>query len=668
MAISWQIPRNCLAWVLSAQLLLLLPHALRLPWWVIGTYLACALWRIQIYQGRWSLPPKYLKVILAALCFFGIYQSYGTFIGLEPTVALLFSGFSLKLLEVSARRDVYLLIFLGYFVAAMGFLFSQELWLALYLFMCLLVLTAALVALHQHSLDQLSRVSLKKATTIFLQAIPMMVVVFLVFPRMGPLWTVPMPSSKAKTGMSETLSPGDVSDLGLSDELVFRVVFEQTPPNRSQLYWRGLILSGFDGRAWSQRVFAVKPLSDGDARQLRDSFTSPLAYQVIQEPTQQQWLFTLATAYSADDRFSLTTDYRLVSQRPIRSRIQFQVESDLDAAKSGVAEQDMLQFFTRLSGNNNALSRGLASQLRAESASDWDYLQRVLAKFAQENFVYTLKPPLLGDDPVDEFLFTTRRGFCEHYASSFTFLMRAAGIPARVVVGYQGGDFNAINNTLTVRQYDTHAWSEVWFQDSGWVRVDPTAAVSPERIEFGLEQALAANQEEFLSDSPLSPYRYRHIDWINQLRLQLEAMNYKWTVWVLNYEGQVQVDVLRSLLGEVTPTRIAIMVLMTGLIVFALMAWNMLQGARHLAPEQRMYLGMCKALQGIGLRRNPSEGPIDFAVRITADDPGWKHYVLGATRAYVDLSFAPLPDDQRQLVLKQLKSDVRKLRYHLKLR
>lgn len=667
MAISWQIPRNCLAWVLSAQLFLLLPHAMRLPWWVMVAYLTCAFWRIQIYQGRWSLPPKYLKVIMAALCFWGIYQSYRTFIGLEPTVALLFSGFSLKLLEVSSRRDVYLLIFLGYFVAATGFLFSQTLWLAVYLFVCLLVLTSALVALHQHSLNQLSVHSLRKATLIFVQAIPLMIVIFLVFPRMGPLWSVPMPSSQGKTGMSETLSPGDISHLGLSDELVFRAVFQDAPPPHNERYWRGLVLSIFDGRAWNQQVYSVKVLTRREAARLHSAFGQPFSYTVIQEPTQQQWLFTLTTPYINDGRFKMTSDYRLVSERPIRARIQFDVESDLAIARDRDSESDVLRYYTRLPSEGNPRSLELARQLRDEVATDADYVRRVLQMFNTEDFVYTLKPPRLGGQVIDEFLFTSRRGFCEHFASSFAFLMRAAGVPSRVIAGYQGGDFNPLNNTLAVRQYDAHAWVEVWLPGQGWVRVDPTSAVAPQRIEYGLEEALAANQEEFLSDSPLSPHRYRHIDWINTLRLQLEAMNYHWTVWVLNYEGQLQFNVLKRLLGEVTPVRVAALVILTGLLVFVVMARRMIQRQEELPPEQRAYLAMCNALREVGYEREPSEGPIDFARRVAEYEPQWKAQLMGATRAYVDLSFAPLSEDQRKLVFRQLKAEVRKLRYRLRM-
>lgn len=666
MAIAWQIPRNCLAWLLAAQLFLLMPHITRLPWWVLVAYLCCAIWRVQIYQGRWSLPPRYLKVLLAILCFGGIYQNYGTLMGLEPTVALLFSGFCLKLLEIGARRDAYLLIFLAYFVAATSFLFSQELWLTLYIFFCLLVITTALVALHQHGLNQLSLKSFKKASVIFLQAVPMMLVLFLVFPRLGPLWSVPLPNTEAKTGMSESLSPGDVSKLGLSDELVFRVVFEDKPPPKKDLYWRGIVLSLFDGRTWKQSMFRVPQLSPEEAQSVRGSFANPVRYRIIQESTRQHWTFTLPKAFSDDSRLRLFADDRLMTFLPITSRIQYDVVSDLTAARGTELSAEQAQFFTHLRVPGNSRARSLAQTMRLESASNADYVERVLTMFSTQEFFYTLKPPLLGANPVDEFLFNSRRGFCEHYASSFVFLMRAVGVPARVVAGYQGGDLNPINNTITVRQYDAHAWAEVWLEQQGWVRVDPTAAVAPQRIEFGLEQALAANQEQFLADTPLSPHRYRSIAWLNSLRLQLDVLNYQWTTWVLNYQGQNQYEVLSELLGAVTPLRIGILVIATGCLVFLFMAVKLMQTRRRIKPEQKAYLSMCQALASAGYERMPSEGPIDYARRISDSNPTWKAHVLAATRAYVSLSFEPLSETQRKTYHKQLWSEVLKLRYRLR--
>lgn len=667
MAISWQIPRNCLIWLLLSQFVLLLPHVQRLPWWVLLVYGCCTVWRIMVYQGRWSLPPGYVKFALAVLSFGGIYQSYGTVVGLEATVALLFAGFSLKLFEIGTRRDVYLLIYLAYFVAATAFLFSQTLLLSLYLLFCLLVITSALVALHQHGFGAFSLGSLRKAAIIFSQAIPLMIILFLVFPRFQPLWSVPLPSSEGKTGMSDTMSPGDISRLGRSDALVFRVVFDGRIPDQSRLYWRGLVLSQFDGRRWRPGRSGMHWMSPQAQNQVKDGFEHPIRYHIIQEPSDHNWTYTLAVAYSASPLLRMVSDYRLITLDPIRSRIQYDVVSDTGAVKGLHLTAHEQHFYTKLPVRGNKRSRQFAQQLRLASSSEPSYIERVLTFFATQKFYYTLEPPVLGANPVDEFLFQTRRGFCEHFASSFVFLMRAAGIPARVVVGYQGGEVNPLDNTVTVRQYDAHAWAEVWLSGKGWIRFDPTAAVSPLRIESGLESALAQNREPFLADSLLSPYRYRNIRWLNRLRLHLEAINYYWTSWILDYQGQRQLDVLGDILGKVNSTRIAILLISVGLVMFGVISWPLLKVRRLLKPEQRLYLDMCRRLSRAGFERKSSEGPIDYARRVASQNPSWKPGLLAATRAYIKLSFEPLSDTQRKRVYRQFRAEVFRLRYRLRM-
>ncbi len=668
MSISWQIPRNCLAWLLLSQAALITPHALRLPWWVIATYTLCALWRIMVYQGRWSLPPKFINIVLALLCFLGIYQSYGSLIGLEPTVALLFSGFSLKLLEISKKRDVYVLIFLAYFAALTAFLFSQDFSVAVFILFTLLLITSALVALHQHSYDQLNFVSLRRAVVIFLQAIPLMVLLFIIFPRFDPLWSVPSASGQATTGMSDTMGPGDISDLSQSGALAFRVDFDGERPVKQAMYWRGLVLSKFDGRRWQQGRWKQDLFNRQQTKAIRERLDNPIAYTVIQEPTYQPWLFSLALAYSDERNINIMPDYRLVSIDDVHSRIKYRVLSDQRAVIEPYLSQQALRFETHLPSAVNPRARQFAQQLLAESNDQQQFVDRVLNTFRQQEFFYTLKPPLLGKHSVDEFLFDTKKGFCEHYASSFVFLMRAAGIPSRVVVGYQGGEVNPITGSVLVHQFDAHAWAEVWQSGKGWVRVDPTAAVSPLRIEQGLERALEQGQESFLSDSPLSPLRYRNIQWLNKLRLQMDAFNYYWTRWILDYEGERQLNVLKRLLGKITPWRIAALFIVVGAIVLALVAMGLLKGRRKTksSPEIRLYLRLCQLLEKAGFKRLPHEGPIDFARRVTEQQPACKQHVLTATRAFVTLSYEPLPLEQKAAVLKQLRSEVFKVGYLLK--
>jgi transglutaminase-like putative cysteine protease len=662
-SIAWQIPRNCLAWILLAQIALVAPHAQRLPWWVLAAGIVSGLWRVMVYQGRWSLPPIGLKSILALCCFVGIFTSYGTMLGLEPTVALLFAGFFLKLLETSQKRDVYLLIFLAYFVALTAFLFSQDFSLALFILGTLLLISTAMVALHQHSYDRFSVVSLKKSALIFMQAVPLMVLLFLVFPRMQPLWSVPVPSHQAKTGMTDSMSPGDVSGLSQSSKLAFRVVFENAVPSKHDMYWRGLVMSRFDGRRWYQDLAAQVPLQPQQLNSLSAQINNPIAYRVIQEPTYQPWLFSLAFAFSDDKKIHIMSDYRLHRTEDVHTRSQYQVLSDKDFIMDETLNLRQRQLATALPAKGNPKARQLANQLWMNAKGPQDYIERILKLFRQQNFIYTLQPPLLGKESIDEFLFASRKGFCEHYASSFVFLMRAAGIPARVVAGYQGGEINPLTGTVLVHQFDAHAWAEVWLENKGWQRVDPTAAVSPLRIEYGLERALQQQEETFLSGSPLSPLRYRNIAWLNQLRLQVDAFSYYWSRWVLAYEGERQLTLLTQWLGAVTPWRLAAVLIGIGAIPLLLTALSLLNGRGALKPaaELKLYLRMCRRLEKAGWVRQANEGPMDFARRIVAQQPRGQQHLVNATRLFVSLSYEPLSQDEKALALQQLRREVLKV-------
>lgn len=667
MSVSWQIPRNCLAWILVSQLALIVPHIQRLPWWVTASYLVCAVWRIMLYQGRWSPPAKGIKILLASMCFVGIYLSYGASVGLEPTVALLFTGLSLKLLELNSKRDVYIVIFLAYFAALTAFLFAQSIWLAAFILVVLLLITTSLVALHQHGYHEISFRTFKTSALLFLQAIPLMLVLFIIFPRFEPLWAVPTPSHQAKTGISPTMSPGDIANLGVNTGLAFRASFEGVVPMQQDMYWRGLVLSEFDGREWSQHEWTKTLISKQRQREFFPPTAELYRYSIIQEATNQPWIFAMPLAYSDDPKVKGVSDFRLVYGDNIYARVKYDVVSNTDVKLQPQLPNYIRRIETQLPPDINPESRLFARRLMNESIDEQDYIYRVLRNFTFNEFVYSLKAPVLGENSVDEFLFQTRRGFCSHYASSFTFLMRAAGIPARVVVGYQGGELNPITGTVLVHQFDAHAWVEVWQQDLGWQRYDPTGAVSPARIEFGLEEALKEQANEFLSDSPLSPLKYRNVEWLNELRMQLDALNYYWAAWVLDYQGESQVNFLKKLLGDVSPWRVAVLFLGVGFAVMFIVALFLFKGmgANRAAPEVRLYLQVCKRLSKAGYQREAHEGPIDFCRRIAAQQPTIKPALLAVTRVFVSLSYEPLGDEQRAIMLQRLRSDAFSLRRKL---
>lgn len=645
-----QIPRNALGWAILSMFTLVLPHIERIPPWVLAVYLVAAFWRIMVYRGRWSFPRWPVKLGLIFAGFAGILLSFRSLVGLEPTVALLLTAFALKLLELAERKDAYVLLFLGYFVVLTEFLFSQDLLIVLLCLLNVIIVTTALVALHRPGDNSFNLRPMRQAAVMVLQAAPLMLVLFFLFPRIGPLWTVPIKSQQAKTGMSEFMSPGDVSRLSRSGEVAFRVAFDGEVPPQSELYWRGLVMSRLRQGTWSALNFYEAPASE--RRQNRPQVLGePLRYSIIMQPTQQRWLYGLRYARSSSSGVMHSADYRMFRPVLIEDDYLYQVRSWPDTVLEPELSAWRRRIELALPEGDNPRTRQLAARLVAESAGPEEVVQRALSLFRSEPFVYTLQPPLLPQsDRMDAFLFDTRRGFCEHYASAFVIMMRAAGVPARVVAGYQGGEVNPVNGTVIVHQFDAHAWAEVWLAGQGWVRVDPTAAVAPERIERGLEDALA-EEGSFLADSPLSPLRYRKIDLINQLRLRYDALTYSWQAWVVGFDADKQFDLLKSVFGDFSARKFALALLGSwALVLIPVAALLLLRRKTHaLSRLDRLYLGFCQRLEKMGVAREAGEAPQDFARRAQQQLPRLAQQIADVTRRYDQLAYADNPSAEGQL-------------------
>lgn len=674
-----QIPRSSVVWLLIAQFAVMLPHSPRLSWWMIVIWLLCALWRLAMFRGEARYPGVLIRLVMVVVGCIGIAVDFGRLGGLDITVALLILAFSLKMIEVRQRRDLFLVLYLAYFVVAAAFLFSQSILLAFYQIACVILITTALAATQQAQSNLSQWAALRTATKLILQAIPIMLVFFVVFPRLGPLWSVPTTQNSSQMGIGDTMSPGDIAELSRSGGLAFRVVFDNTIPSREQLYWRGTTLSYFDGRSWGphpalpgmsyrQLNWSSQPLTSSlpvkrDAEVLR--------YELTLEASENHWVFALPAVsrfneidYSGKrNQITVTNDLSLRSSMPLYTRISFQIESQLGYTLEHELPKDRRFLETAIPSSVNPKSQALARRWLAEADSPSAYVNRVLSYFREEPFFYTLHPPLLGKHSVDEFIFESRRGFCEHYAGAFAFLMRAANIPARIVVGYQGGEENPFNNSITVRQFDAHAWTEVWLAGQGWQRVDPTSAVAPQRILEGLEQALS-NREEFLSGSAFSPLRYRDIAWLSAFRLRLDAINYQWQKWVVNFDTARQMSVLKGLIGKITPLRVALFMLSAMGIILALVAVSVLR--HRVSPNQRvedrLYWQFCQRLERQGLVRAAGEAPGDFAQRIATQQPELAHAVNKITQCYQAIVYADINDP---LLLKELKRLVRNFKPQL---
>lgn len=641
MKIQERISRNALFWIILCMLFLVAPHAVRLPVWVLGVYVVAVLWRTMVFQGRWSFPGKIVKVALTVSCFIGIYASFDTLVTLEATVALLLTAFALKLIELVRRKDAYVLLFLGYFVCITEYLFSQDLLITLLGLINVGLVTTALVALHQPEQHDFSAKPLRLAGKMMLQALPLMVILFFFFPRFGPLWTVPLKSGIAKTGMSDFMKPGDVAGLSQSDEVAFRVSFEGDIPPRSELYWRGLVFSRLDEGVWS----ALGPF-DLPAEEIRpapvERVGDAVRYSVILEPTQQNWLYGLRLARSSHSGVLEAPDYRMYSPSPIESEFMYRVQTWPDAQLDLELSQWRRKIETRLPHGSDNRVRELARAMHAEAGSDTAFIAAVLDMFYTEPFVYTLQPGLLPEENgMDHFVFQSRRGFCEHYAYAFVLMMRAAGLPARVVAGYQGGEINPVNKTVIVHQFDAHAWAEVWLPGEGWRRFDPTSAVSPARIEFGLEEAMAS-EGSFLAERPLSPLRFRKIPLINQLRLRYDALTYRWQSWIVSFDNERQFELLHNWFGEVSARLFVSIFLGTWGLVLIPVAISLLrrQPTRKLKPLDQHYRTFCASLEKAGLVREPGETPAQFALRAQAELPQYSGQLEQITRLYNRLAYA----------------------------
>jgi transglutaminase-like putative cysteine protease len=470
-----------------------------------------------------------------------------------------------------------------------------------------------------------------------MQALPVMLVLFILFPRVaGPFWILPKSSHSGVTGLSNSLSLGNVSQLSLSDEIAFRVKFEGAIPPPDERYWRGPVLWWTNGRDWKtgfqqNRAIVQKNLQVTD---------QPYDYTVTLEPHNERWLFALDLPIDTPSQAFMNSDYQLLAHKPIRQRLRYQLRSYTHYHAYALAVSQY-RLSLRLPKGQHPRTRALAAQWQQENSEPAAIVQRALQYFNQAPFVYTYTSPLLLNDPVDEFLFKTRRGFCEHYAVAFTVLMRAAGIPARIVTGYLGGQINPIGDYLIVRQRDAHAWSEVWLQNKGWVRIDPTSAVAPERVEQGIDTALPSEFNPFgfetnwhRDSTPVKMWEQMHNAW--------DAINNGWNQWVLGYDPAQQRQLLSQIgLEDIHWRDMAILlIVIISFFLLSYAAWMFLRP--HYVRQdkaQQIYQRFCKKMARHGLPRHPSEGPLDYATRLSTARPDLAADIQQVIAFYVQIRY-----------------------------
>jgi len=612
--IDYQIPRNVLALLMLAQVVVVVPHVAQLSPWIVAVCLFCGYWRAMVYQGRWAYPPGIVKFGLVVAAVAGLAISGNGAFSVETASSLLVLAFALKLIEMKTRRDAYLVIFLSYFVMATEFLFSQSMAIAFYEVLAAVMVTAAMVGLNQLQSDVRPMASIRLAASLLAQALPLTLILFLFFPRIAPLWNVPLPAG-AKTGITGKVKPGEIAKLAQSDEIAFRVVFDGAVPPTESLYWRGVIYNEFEDGEWKEGKAPPRARpNDLVPESLRGS---PISYRVMQEPTFASYLFALATPMVDSKDIALRSNYTLLADKPLMGLRHYKVDSYREFRRG--QGRDRPRQTGTLSLEDNPLVREWAQKTLAEAGSVDAYVERVLQEIEQR-FVYTLEPPLLPDKgSIDTFWFDTQAGFCSHFAGAFVVLMRSVGLEARMVGGYQGGAINPITGHLVVRQYDAHAWAEVFDTERGWLRVDPTAAVAPERIRAGLNAALSAEDRSRLS--ALTNARLGALGGVTRLLHMFDSVQHRWNMWVVGYDSNLQMDYLTKLLGKKpTTAQIGAMILFGGVLSLGLagVVLFLRRPARPKNPVLGAFARFCQSAEGRGLVREPWESPMAFVRRVAS--------------------------------------------------
>ncbi|MDJ0880614.1 MAG: DUF3488 and transglutaminase-like domain-containing protein [Gammaproteobacteria bacterium] len=598
--------RTSIVAVSLSFLVAMLPHFFNLPFWITGFTLFALMWRGAQSRGwLWAIP-RWILVPLVLAGGISVFAEYWTIVGREPGLALLTVMTSFKFLESKTHRDILILVFLCYFLLATHFLFGQTLYIAAYMFGALIFITTTLITINQREENIALSERLKIASRLIGLSVPIMLILFLLVPRIpGPIWGITQEQRGGVTGLSETMSPGEISNLITSNEVAFRVTFDGTVPRQDQLYWRGPVMANFTGRTWLQHKHTeLKNLNVGQTGQL-------VQYTITLEPNGKNWLFGLDIPTGIIEDSYMNNEYQLTSDKAVNDLKRYTLSSTLTYQLELEESLDYLLLTSEYPENSNPETLALGQRWAREYNSDTEIVNAALSMFRNQEYIYTLQPPVLGRHSSDEFLFSTRRGFCEHYASSFTLLMRAAGIPARIVTGYQGGEYNQVGNYLIVRQSDAHAWSEVWLEDQGWVRIDPTAAVSPDRIEIGLDQALNEGLSSFkiANRNPL----------IGKILYSWDNLQHSWNRWVLNYDQQKQMRFLSNLGLGIRTWGDMVIALVIGLVLITGSYW-LISWYRDLPERPADYEiiinRLLKKLERSGYQRKPSEYLHEFLVRI----------------------------------------------------
>jgi transglutaminase-like putative cysteine protease len=631
----------------TVLLLVQFPHIVHLPIWISLTGAGLVGLRLFLLHEphrkllRFLLSPITVTLLAAATAFL-IRLDFGYAIGRDPSVAFLFVLVAAKFAEIRRDSDATLLLCLSAFLLLTQYFYSQTMFSALVTLPTIVALVFALSILRDSQNPAKNTQQIKLVGKLLLHGLPLAALLFFIFPRLpGPLWSLPE-DSMATTGLSDSMSPGSIGELSKSNEVAFRVEFDGPPPASHQLYWRGPVLSEFDGRNWNTR----KSMMETGQRQ-QGGKSDLHSYTVMLQPHKQRWLFALDAAsslprsdnvkpdnpgYTSSKRVlgRLMSDGQLIANQPVTQLLRYRQSSNLSATLHTSRPRPLNTLY--LPGKNTKTIE-FAISMRNRYASELNYAMSVLQHFNRDVFRYTLKPQLLGDAPVDEFLFQTKEGFCEHYAAAFVVMMRAAGIPARVVTGYQGGQMNG--DYMIVRQSDAHAWAEAYI-DGAWRRFDPTGFVAPSRVEQGLSAALPG-------ETSAPGYGPLDSNWLRQTQLKWDSINHRWQRFVVNFDNDSQ-DKIWEKIGIQNPSMLQI----TVAVISISLAWSLLilglpkRAKQHRSVNERLWRRLCHQLQHHRFARISSESASEFLTRAAAHWPSQRNRLNLLDREFRKLRFQNL--------------------------
>jgi len=637
--------RAILVFLLLSVGLITLPHVNHLPV-TLSLFFYCLLgWRfIGIWKNHY-LPNRWQTFLLTLAGLGLLYSQYNGLFGRDAGTHLFVIALGLKLLEIKQKRDLYLINYLAFIVASTQFLYQQSILMAGYILSVCIVLLATLILLNSYKPSIPS--ALKTASIIILQALPLTIILFVLFPRVEiKRWSILDQPTGTLSGLSDHLEPGAISRLSLSDELVFRVKFKGDLPPINQRYWRGPVYSYTDGQRWteSKQLFFARYQDS-----LRVSGKA-YHYTLMMEPQRQHWVFALDMPVKFPPTLKQTPLYQLINPKHPDKRAEYAITS-YPQFNTGYITQGEQSLNLQLPTPPSARIHQLVSQLDGFKHPPQQFIQHLLHYFREQDFHYTLSPPLMQKNPIETFLFETRYGFCSHYATAFVYLMRVAGIPARVIGGYQGGELNKVGGFLEIKQAHAHAWAEVWLKGQGWTRVDPTAAIAPERIEQNLDVDLQVASHR-INFSPMFPPS-QAAQWLKNIKQLWGNTEYQWQRWVINYSATQQ-NLFFSGLGiegikSVMYWLLTLIILITSILAALILRTR----ATVTSKELQYYQKYCAKLAKIGINKQTAETAQQFAQRVQQQRPDIAKAVRQITELFITLRYKKTPKKQDMQRLKQ---------------